>query len=32
VRARLTLDHPADSLQGRKNPPRFSGGPVAHAA
>ena len=32
MRARLTLDHPADSLQGRKNPSRFGGGPVAHAA
>ena len=32
VRAGLALDHPADSLQRGENPPRFGGGPVAHAA
>jgi hypothetical protein len=26
VRTRLTLDHPADSLEGGKNPPCFSAG------
>ncbi len=32
MRARLTFDRPADSPQSGKNPARFGGGPVAHAA